>query len=306
MNIKDGKGRRGDGWKRNRFACFPRCCAKGGLPLTTWAPEHLHTDEQWQSRIRKSGGTGSREGEGRRGESTLKQKYWGLKGKTENRLRSAVQLWCIGSVLHELHYTVTLTDFASKCCSTVVNAFLYSESQNSAYLKNWLSSINALEAVVICIMLHRIKRCLCYFASHRHNKGHHFLETLNLRLLNWRSMPKTHTHLDGSILRGCDHDREDGVEYDTCDWSTVPAQGVSLRRTGDPLFGVPFLAHRASMCHFLFRFIQLWLQLHDLKHSGKSKTRRDQDFDQQIKKIHTFLYICWSLIISSNFFCKQI
>lgn len=65
------------------------------------------------------------------------------------------------------------------------------------------------------------------------------------------------THLDGSILRGCDHDREDRVEYDTRDGRAVPTQGVSLWGTGDPLLGVPLLTDSSSVCHLLFRFIQL-------------------------------------------------
>lgn len=73
------------------------------------------------------------------------------------------------------------------------------------------------------------------------------------------------THLNGSILGGCDHDREDGVEYDACDRSTVPTQGISLWRAGDPFFGVSLLTHRSSMCHLLLCFIQLWLQLHHLQ-----------------------------------------
>lgn len=82
----------------------------------------------------------------------------------------------------------------------------------------------------------------------------------------------TTTHLDGSILRGCDHHREDWVEYDTCDWSTVPTQGISLWRTGDPLFGVSLLAYGAPMCHLLLCLVQLRLQLHYLIQNVKSKS----------------------------------
>ena len=81
------------------------------------------------------------------------------------------------------------------------------------------------------------------------------------------------THLDGSILRSCDHDREDGVEYDTRDWRAVPTQGVSLWGTGDPLLGVPLLTDSSSMCHLLFRFIQLWLQLHHLGQESEWRSR---------------------------------
>lgn len=88
MNIKDWKGKRGDGWKRNRFACFPRCCAKGGLPLTTWAPEHLHTDEQWQSRIRKE--WRDRKQGGRRQKGGKHTKAQVLRIKRKNRKQAQI------------------------------------------------------------------------------------------------------------------------------------------------------------------------------------------------------------------------
>ena len=52
-------------WKRRkgRFACLPRRCALGVLPLTTPASAHLHADEQWQSRknrVRRAGRQGER------------------------------------------------------------------------------------------------------------------------------------------------------------------------------------------------------------------------------------------------------
>lgn len=78
------------------------------------------------------------------------------------------------------------------------------------------------------------------------------------------------THLDGSILRGCDHDIEHGVEDDPCDWSTVPTQGVSLWWTGDPLLRVPLLTHRSSISHVLLHLIQLRLQLHHLENKDIS------------------------------------
>lgn len=73
-------------------------------------------------------------------------------------------------------------------------------------------------------------------------------------------------YLDGGVLRGCDHNGEDGVEDDTRDGGTVPAQGVSLWGTGDPLLRVPLLTHWASVCHLLLCLVQFRLQLHDLRH----------------------------------------
>lgn len=78
------------------------------------------------------------------------------------------------------------------------------------------------------------------------------------------------TNLNSGVLRGCDHDREDRMEYHACHRSTVPTQSISFWRSRDPLLGVPFLAHRTSVCHFLFRFVQLWLQLHNLR-QGRRK-----------------------------------
>ena len=98
-------------WKRRkgRFACLPRRCALGVLPLTTPASAHLHADEQWQSRknrVRRAGRQGERkrrrEDKGRRRRGGECVEAEALRIKRENRLRSAVQLWSGGSGLRRL------------------------------------------------------------------------------------------------------------------------------------------------------------------------------------------------------------
>lgn len=74
----------------------------------------------------------------------------------------------------------------------------------------------------------------------------------------------TGSNLDGGILRGCDHDGEDGVEDDTCDRRAVSTQGVPLRGPRDPLFWIPLLPHWPTVSHLLLGLIQLGLKLHHL------------------------------------------
>lgn len=101
-----------------------------------------------------------------------------------------------------------------------------------------------------------------------------------------------HTYLDSGILGSCDHDREDRVEYDTRDWSAVPAQGVSLWGAGDPLLGVSLLTHRSSVCHLLFSLIQLRLQLHHLRQDGETRCTGAINSETVISKSFISLSIC--------------
>lgn len=117
QNILNKKGQAG--LKEELICWFPRVLSSVlPLPLTTSASAHLHTDEQWQSRKKKSevGGEAGREEEdkGRRQRDEERVKAEAARIKTENSFRSAVQLWSEGSELQRLCYGVLQHRFCLK------------------------------------------------------------------------------------------------------------------------------------------------------------------------------------------------
>lgn len=114
INKKAWKGKKS--WCTiNRFVHFPRCCALGVLPLTTWASAHLHIDEQWQSRkTSEEGRKAGREGGDREGGVCWSKSTEDKKGE-QAQICSTALIWRVRAAEATLWCTATLADFAYEC-----------------------------------------------------------------------------------------------------------------------------------------------------------------------------------------------
>lgn len=72
-------------------------------------------------------------------------------------------------------------------------------------------------------------------------------------------------NLDGGVLRGADHDAEDGVKHDPGDGGPVPGELILFWRPGDPFAGGTLLSCRRPRNKLLLRLGQLGLELIYLK-----------------------------------------